>query len=103
MQKMRKWPSAWLGTCIGLTTALMLLVAMTIGSAAAEPQKTKPVQQPAAGQQICPATPGGGVCKVVLDCPTVKNPGKTTCEATIDCPGTKQPVKPKTKQKSKSE
>lgn len=99
MQKMRKWVSTWLGASVGLTAGLLLLVAVTVSHAAAEPQKATAVQQPVQGQQICPATPGGGTCKIVLDCPTVKNPGTTTCEATIDCPGTKQPVTTKKKPK----
>ena len=100
MQKMRKWVNAWQGAMVGLTAGLLFLTAVTVGHAA-EPQKGKAVQQPVQGQQICPATPGGGTCKLILDCPTVKNPGQTTCEATIDCPGTKEPVK--TKEKPKSE
>lgn len=98
MQKMRKWVHTWLGASVGLTAGLLFLTAVTAVHAT-EPQKAKAVQQPAQGQQLCPATPGAGPCKVVLDCPTVKSPGKTTCEATIDCPGTKQPVQPKQKPK----
>jgi hypothetical protein len=99
MQKMRKWVKTWLGAMVGLTAGVLFLTAVT-ASQATEPQKAKAVQQPVQGQQICPATPGGGPCKIVLDCPTVKNPGKTTCEASIDCPGTKEPVKTKKKPKS---
>jgi hypothetical protein len=101
MQKMRKWVNAWLGACVGVTAGLFFLAAVTVGHTAAEPQKAKAVQQPAQGQQLCPANPGAEGCKVVLDCPPIKSPGKTTCEATIDCPETKQPVK--TKKKTKSE
>jgi hypothetical protein len=96
MQKMRKRVNTWLG----VTAGLFFLAAVTVGHAAAEPQKGKAVQQPAQGQQLCPATAAGEACKIVLDCPTITAPGKTTCEATIDCPGTKQPVKTKKKPKS---
>ncbi len=99
MQKMRKWVNTWLGAMVGLTAGLLFLAAVTVGHAA-EPQKAKAVQQPVQGQQICPATPGGGTCQLILDCPPVKNPGKTICEATIDCPGTKEPVKTKKEPKS---
>jgi hypothetical protein len=100
MQKMWKWVNTWLGGWVGVTAGLFFLAAVTVGHAAAEPQKAKAVQQPAQGQQLCPATPGAGPCKVILDCPTLKTPGKTTCEATIDCPEPKQPVKTKKKPKS---
>lgn len=100
MQKMRKWMRTWWKTVIGVTAAFLFLTAATVAQAAGEPQKGKAVQQAASGQQLCPATPGGGTCKVVLDCPPIKNPGKTTCEATIDCPGTKQPAATKKKPKS---
>ena len=99
MQKMRKWVNNWLAASVGLIAGLLLLATVTACHAAAEPQKGKMVEQPVQGQQLCPATPGAGPCKIVLDCPSVKAPGKTTCEATIDCPGTKQPVKTKNKPK----
>ncbi|MFA4902364.1 MAG: hypothetical protein WC600_06420 [Desulfobaccales bacterium] len=101
MQKMRKWVNTWLGACVGGTAGLLFMAAVTVGHAAAEPKKGKAVEQPAQGQQLCPATPGAEACKVVLDCPPIKSPGKTTCEAIIDCPGPKEPVK--TKKKTKSE
>ena len=100
MQKMRKWMNTWLGTFVGVIAGLLFLAAVTVDHAAAEPKAGKAVQQPTEGQQLCPATPGAGTCKVVLDCPPIKTPGKTTCQANIDCPGTKQPVKTKTKPKS---
>ena len=99
MQKMRKWVNTWLGACVGVTAGLLFLAAVTVGHAATEAQKGKAVEKPAQGQQLCPATPGAGPCKVVIDCPTIKAPGKTTCKATIDCPGQK-PVKTKKKPKS---
>ena len=98
MQKMRKWVHTRLGALVGLTAGLVFLTVVTVVHAA-EPQKVKAVQQSAQGQQLCPGTPGGGPCKVIMDCPTVKNPGQTTCKATIDCPGTKQPVSTKKKPK----
>jgi hypothetical protein len=101
MQKMRKWVHTRLGAFVGVPAGLLFLAAVTMGQAATEPQKGKAVEQSTQGQQICPATPGAGPCKVVLDCPPIQSPGKTTCQATIDCPGTKEPVK--TKKKSKSE
>ncbi len=100
MQKMHKLVNTWLGTLVGVTAGLLFLAAVTVGHAATEPQKGKAVEQSTQGQQLCPATPGAGPCKVVLDCPPIKSPGKTTCQATIDCPGTKQPVKGKKKPKS---
>lgn len=100
MQKMRNWVNTWLGASVGVTAGLLFLAAVTVGHAAAEPQKGKAVQQPAQGQQLCPATPGTGTCKIVLDCPPVKAPGKTTCQATIDCPEIKQPAKTQKKPKS---
>jgi hypothetical protein len=100
MQKMRNWVNTWLGACVGVTAGLLFLAAVTVGHAAAEPQKGKAVQHPVQGQQLCPATPGAEACQVVLDCPTLKTPGKTICEATIDCPGPKEPVKAKKKPKS---
>jgi hypothetical protein len=100
MQKMQKWGSNWLGAFVGVTGGLLFLAAVTVGYAATEPQKGKAVVQSIQGQQLCPATPGAGPCKVVIDCPPVKAPGKATCQATIDCPGTRQPVKTKKKPKT---
>jgi len=97
MQKMRKWVNTWLGASLGVIAGLLLLTAVTAGHAA-EPQTGKAVQQPAPGQQLCPATSGAGVCKVVLDCPPIKTQGKTVCQATIDCP---EPAKTQEKPKSK--
>ena len=100
MQKMRKWVNTWLGAFVGNSAGLFFLTAVTVGHAATEPKKGKAVEQSTQGQQLCPATPGAGPCKIVLDCPPVKSPGKTTCQASIDCPGTKQPVETKKKPKS---
>ena len=61
---------------MGVTAGLVFLAAVTVGQAATEPQKGKAVQQPTQGQQLCPATPGAGECKVVLDCPGGKATGK---------------------------
>jgi hypothetical protein len=101
MQKVRKWLNTRIGTCVGVTAGLLFMAAVTVAHADTETKQGKAIQQPTQGQQLCPATPGAGQCKIVLDCPAVKVPGKTTCQATIDCPGTKQPVKTKKKSKSK--
>ena len=100
IQKKRKWVNTWLGACVGVTAGLVFLAAVTVGPAAAEPQKGKAVEQSTQGQQLCPAIPGAGPCKIVLDCPAGKTPGKAACQPTIDCPGTKQPVTTKPKPKS---
>jgi hypothetical protein len=100
MQKMRKWVNTRLGACVGLIAGLVFLAAVTVSQAATEVQKGKTVEQPTQGQQLCPATPGAGPCKVVIDCPPGKSPGETTCKPTIDCPGTKQPATTKKKPKS---
>jgi hypothetical protein len=100
MHNLRKWVHPWLGALVRVAAGLLFLVAVTVSQAAAEPTKGQAVEKPVQGQQLCPATPGAGPCKVVLDCPAVKAPGKTTCKVTIDCPPVKQPVKPKKKPKS---
>jgi hypothetical protein len=97
MQKVRKWLNPRLGALMGVTIGLLFLTVVTVGHAATDEKIGKPVEQPVQGQQICPATPGAGTCKVTLDCPPIKSPGKTTCQANIDCPATKQPVKTKKK------
>jgi hypothetical protein len=100
MQKTREWVNTWLGAFVGVSAGVLFMAAVTLGYAAPEPQKGKAVEQSTQGQQLCPATPGAGTCKVVLDCPPIKTPGKTTCQATVDCPPAKQPVKPKKKTKT---
>ena len=87
IQKMRKWVNTWLGACVGVTAGLVFLAAVTVGPAAAEPQKGKAVEQSTQGQQLCPATPGAGPCKVVLDCPAGKTPGKDHVPAHHRLPG----------------
>ncbi|MGB8990622.1 MAG: hypothetical protein WCD80_01055 [Desulfobaccales bacterium] len=99
MHNLSKWAHTWLGALAGVAAGLLCLVSVTVSQAATEPLKGQAVEKPVQGQQLCPATPGAGPCKVVLDCPAVKAPGKTTCQATIDCPPVK-PVKPKKKPKS---
>ena len=95
MHNLRKWAHTWLGASVGVAAGLLCLVTVTVSQAATEPPKGQAVEKPVQGQQLCPATPGAGPCKVVLDCPAVQAPGKTTCRATIDCPPVKQPVKQK--------
>jgi hypothetical protein len=101
MRKTREWVNNCLGVFVVVSVGVVFLATVTLSQAASVPQKGKAVEQPTQGQQLCPATPGAGPCKVVLDCPPIKTPGKTTCQATIDCPGTKQPVTTKTKPESK--
>ncbi len=99
MQNLRKWAHTWLRAPVGVAAGLLCLATVTVSQAATELPKGQAVEKPVQGQQLCPATPGAGPCKVVLDCPAVQAPGKTTCKATIDCPPVK-PVKPKKKPKS---
>jgi hypothetical protein len=97
MQKIRTWLNTGTGALMGVTIGLLFLTVVSVGNAATDEKISKPVEQPVQGQQLCPATPGTGTCKVVLDCPPIKSPGITTCQAKIDCPETKQPVKTKKK------
>ena len=100
MQNIRKWMTSRLGTSVGVASALLLLAMLTVGHAT-EPQVTgKAEAKPAQGQQLCPATPGSGVCQVKIECPPIKAPGQTICTATVDCPEPQKPVKPKKKPKS---
>jgi hypothetical protein len=99
MPNLRKWVYTWLGVTVAAAAGLLFLVTVTASYAAGA--KGQAIENPVQGQQLCPATPGAGPCKVVLDCPAIKAPGKTTCQATIDCPPVKQPAKQKKKQQSK--
>ncbi len=99
MRKMRKWVNTRLGASLGLAAGLLLMATVSAGQAAGEQVKGQTVEQPAAGQQVCPATPGG-TCQVNIECPPIKAPGQTTCKATIDCPPAKQPAKAKKKSKT---
>jgi hypothetical protein len=98
MQKIRNWLSCRRGALVGAAAGLLWLAVVTLGQAATEPQgKGQGIEKPVQGQQLCPATPGAGVCQIKVECPPIEAPGKTACRATIDCPGVKQPVKPKKK------
>jgi hypothetical protein len=99
MQKMRKWINTRLGASVGVAAAVLFLATVT-ASYAADPQvKGKAEEKPAQGQQLCPTTPGSGVCQVKIECPPIKAPGQTVCKATVDCPDPQKPVKPKKKTK----
>jgi len=100
MQNMRQWMHTWLGASVGVAAAVLFLATVTVGSAAEPQVKGKAEEKPAQGQQLCPATPGSGVCQVKIDCPPIKAPGQTVCTATVDCPAPEKPVKPKKKPKS---
>ena len=100
MQNMRKWMHTWLGASVGVAAAVLFLATVTVGYATEPQVKGKAEEKPAQGQQLCPATPGSGVCQVKIDCPPIKAPGQTVCTATVDCPGPEKPVKPKKKTKS---
>jgi hypothetical protein len=101
MQNMRKWMNSQLGVFAGVAVALLFLATVTVGHAAEETKvKGKAEVKPAQGQQLCPATPGSGVCQVKIECPPIKAPGQTVCKATVDCPAPQKPVKPKKKPKS---
>jgi hypothetical protein len=97
MPNLRKRVYTWLGITVAVAAGLLFLAPVTVSSAATT--KGQAVEKPVQGQQLCPATPGAGPCKVILDCPAIRAPGKTSCQATIDCPPVKQPAKPKKQQK----
>lgn len=100
MRNMRTWLHTWLGAFVAVAAAVLFLATVTVGYATEPPVKGKGEVKPAQGQQLCPATPGGGVCQVKIDCPPIKAPGQTVCTATVDCPPPEKPVKPKKKPKS---
>ena len=101
MQNMRKWINTRLEAFVGVAVALLFLATVTVGYAAPEAKiKGQPEEKPTQGQQLCPATPGTGVCQVKIECPPIQAPGQTVCKATIDCPGPQKPVKPKKKPKA---
>ena len=100
MQNKRKWVNTWLRASVGVAVASLFLAAVTVGHAAEPQVKGKALEQPAQGQQLCPATPNTGVCQVKIECPPIKAPGQTTCKATVDCPEPQKQVKPKKKSKS---
>jgi hypothetical protein len=100
MQSMRKWLNTQLGASVGVAATLLFLATVTVGYAAEAQVKGKAEEKPAQGQQLCPATPGTGVCQVKIECPPIQAPGQTVCKATIDCPGPQKPVKAKQRPKS---
>ena len=100
MQNMRKWMITRLGASVGVAAAVLFLAMLTVGHASEPQVKGKAEVKPAQGQQLCPATPGSGVCQVKIECPPLKAPGQTTCKATVDCPEPEKPVTPKKKPKS---
>jgi hypothetical protein len=100
MQNMRKWVNIRLGASVGVAAAVLFLAAVTVGHASEPQVKGKAEEKPAQGQQLCPATPGSGVCQVKIECPPLQAPGQTTCKATIDCPDPQTPIKSKKKPKS---
>jgi hypothetical protein len=100
MQNMRKLINTWLGASVGVAAAVIFLATVTAGYATEAKVKGKAEQKTTEGQQLCPATPGGGVCQVKIECPPIKAPGQTVCKATVDCPPVEKPVKPKKKPKS---
>jgi hypothetical protein len=100
MQNMRKWINTWLGASVGVAAAVLFLATVAVGYAADPQVKGKAEEKPVQGQQLCPATPGAGVCQVKIECPPIKAPGQTVCKATVDCPDPQKPVKPKKKTKS---
>ncbi|MGA9755329.1 MAG: hypothetical protein WBV23_09310 [Desulfobaccales bacterium] len=81
-----------------IAMAVGALAAGTVGHAASEGKGTGDKKE-VAGQQLCPATPGGGVCQVNGDgCCSTQTPGQTACQAPSDCP----PAKPSVKAKKES-
>jgi hypothetical protein len=100
MRNRQKWIHTWLGASVGVAAAVLFLATVTLGYAAEDKVKGKAEEKPVQGQQVCPATPGGGVCQVKIECPPIKAPGKTVCKATVDCPPVEKPVKNKKKPKS---
>jgi len=100
MQNMRKWVNTWLGASVGVAAAVLFLATVTAGYAAESKVKGQAEEKSIQGQQLCPATPGAGVCQVKIECPPIKAPGQTVCKATVDCPPVEKPVKTKKKPKS---
>jgi len=100
MQNMRKWINTWLGASVGVAAAVLFLATVTSGYATEAKVKGKAEEKTTQGQQLCPATPGAGVCQVKIECPPIKAPGQTVCKATVDCPPAEKPVKTKKKPKS---
>jgi hypothetical protein len=102
MQKMWNWVNSRRRAWLGATVGLLCLAMLTLGHAAAEPQvKGKAMVKPVQGQQLSPATPGAGVCRVGTECSPGPTPGKAACQTIIDCPAGKLPVKAQPKPKSK--
>jgi hypothetical protein len=97
MQNIRKWMHTWLSAFAGAALTALFLAAVTVGHAAGPQDRGKALEQPAQGQQLCPATPGAAVCQVKSECPPIKAPGQTVCQAAVDCPEPQKPVKPKRK------
>ena len=100
MRNMRKLINTWLGASVGVAAAVLFLATVTAGYATEAKVQGKAETKPIEGQQLCPATPGAGVCQVKIECPPIKAPGQTVCKATVDCPPAQKPVKPKKKPKS---
>jgi len=97
---MRKWVNTWLGASVGVAAAVLFLATVTASYAAESKVKGQAEEKSIQGQQLCPATPGAGVCQVKIECPPIKAPGQTVCKATVDCPPVEKPVKTKKKPKS---
>jgi hypothetical protein len=101
MQNMWNWVNNRLRASVGVAVALLFLATVTVGHAGTETKvKGKAEEKSTQGQQLCPATPGTGVCQVKIECPPIQAPGQTTCKATIDCPDPQKQVKPEKKTKS---
>jgi hypothetical protein len=100
MQNMRKWINTRLGASVGVIAAVLFLATVTAGYATEAKVKGKAEEKATQGQQLCPATPGSGVCQVKIECPPIKAPGQTVCKATVDCPPPGKPAKTKKKPKS---
>ncbi len=83
---------------IVLAVCFSLMATMTMTQAYAT-EKTLKSAEPSQAQQMCPPKTPTAACKVIIDCPPIKNPGQTTCQATIDCPP--QSAKPEKEPKKK--
>jgi hypothetical protein len=100
MQHMRKWINTRVGASVGVAAAVLFLATVSAGYATEATVKGKAETKTTQGQQLCPATPGAGLCQVKIECPPLKAPGQTVCKATVDCPPAEKPVKTKKKPKS---
>ena len=73
------------GAALVTALALVALAAVTVGHAAGEGKGTRDKKE-VVNQELCPATPGAGVCQVNSGCCSVQTP---------DSPPAKAPVKAK--------